>query len=174
VTAPVRRHVALLVSATGAMLVALDGTVLLVAQPNLQRDLGASVAQVQWTSTGYLLAVASFLVIAGRLGDRYGHPRLLFAGVLGFGAASVGIALAPSIGWVIGLRAAQGVFGALLQPATLALLRLTYPADRLGTPVAIRTSAIAVAAGAGPVLGVVLVAHLGWRAVFWVNAPSHS
>lgn len=170
-TAPVRRHLALLVSVAGAMLVALDGTVLLVAQPSLQRDLGASVAQVQWTSTGYLLAVASLLVIAGRLGDRYGHLGLLFVGVLGFGAASAGIALAPGVHWVIALRAAQGVFGALLQPATLALLRLTYPADQLGTPVAVRTSAIAVAAGAGPVLGGVLVTHLGWRAVFWINAP---
>ena len=170
-TRAVRPRLVLLVSVTGAMLVALDGTVLLVAQPSLQRDFGASVAQVQWTSTGYLLAVAAFLVIAGRLGDRYGHPRLLFVGVLGFGAASAGIALAPTVDWVIGLRAVQGVSGALLQPATLALLRLAYPADRIGTAVAIRTSAIGVAAGAGPVLGGVLVAHLGWRAVFTVNVP---
>lgn len=153
------------------MLVALDGTVLSVAQPSLQRDLGASTAQVQWTSTGYLLAVAALLVIAGRLGDRYGHRRLLFTGVLGFAAASAGIALAPGAGWVIALRAVQGVFGALLQPATLALLRLTYPADRLGAPVAIRTGAIGVAAAAGPLLGGVLVAHLGWRSVFMVNVP---
>ncbi|MFJ7330793.1 MFS transporter [Streptomyces cyaneofuscatus] len=153
------------------MIVALDGTVLLVAQPSLQRDLGASMTQVQWTSTAYLLAVAALLVIAGRLGDRYGHPRMLFVGVLGFAAASAGIALAPGVGWVICLRALQGVFGALLQPSTLALLRLAYPADRLGTPVAIRTSAIGVAAAAGPVLGGVLVAHLGWRAVFWINVP---
>ena len=166
-----RPRIALLAGVAGAMIVALDGTVLLVAQPDLQRDLRASVAQVQWTSTGYLLAVAAFLVIAGRLGDRYGHQRLLFVGVLGFGAASAGIAFAPGIGWVIGLRIAQGVFGALLQPATLALLRLVYPADRLGAAVAIRTSAIGVAAGAGPVLGGVLVAHLGWRAVFLVNIP---
>ncbi|MGW1318323.1 MFS transporter [Streptomyces sp. NPDC002426] len=153
------------------MIVALDGTVLMVAQPSLQRDLDASMTQVQWTSTAYLLAVAALLVIAGRLGDRYGHSRMLFTGVLGFAAASAGIALAPGVGWVIALRAAQGVFGALLQPATLALLRLAYPADRLGPPVAIRTSAIGVAAAAGPVLGGILVAHLGWRAVFWINVP---
>lgn len=166
-----RRPFALLASVSGAMIVALDGTILLVAQPGLRRDLDASVAQVQWTSTSYLIAVATLLVVAGRLGDRYGHARLLFVGVLGFGAASTGIALAPTVGWVIALRAAQGVFGALLQPATLALLRLAYPPDRLGTPIAIRTSAIAVAAGIGPVLGGILVQHLGWRAVFWVNAP---
>lgn len=170
-TGVARRRLALVVSAAGAMLVALDGTVLMVAQPSVRRDLGASVAQTQWTSTGYLLAVAALLVIAGRLGDRYGHRRLLLCGLLGFAGASAGITLAPSIGWVIGLRVVQGVFGALLQPATLALLRLSYPADRLGTPVAIRTSVIGVAAAAGPVLGGVLVAHLGWRSVFAVNVP---
>ena len=168
---PGRRRLALLVSVAGAMLVAMDGTVLLVAQPSLGRSLGASLAQVQWTSTGYLVAVAALLVVAGRLGDRYGHLRLLVTGVLGFGAASAGIALAPSVGWVIGLRVAQGGFGALLQPATLALLRLAYPADRLSTPIAVRTSAIAVAAGSGPVLGGLLIEHLGWRSVFWVNTP---
>lgn len=166
-----RPRIALLAAVAGAMIVALDGTVLLVAQPDLQRDLGATVTQIQWTSTGYLLAVAAFLVIAGRLGDEYGHRRLLFAGVLGFGAASAGIAFAPGAGWVITLRIAQGVFGALLQPATLALLRLVYPPDRLGAAVALRTSAIGVAAGAGPLLGGFLVAHLGWRAVFLVNVP---
>lgn len=171
VSSPGRRRLALLVSVAGAMLVAMDGTVLLVAQPSLGRSLGASVAQVQWTGTGYLVAVAALLVVAGRLGDRYGHLRLLVTGVLGFGAASAGIALAPSVGWVVGLRVVQGGFGALLQPATLALLRLAYPADRLGTPIAIRTSAIGVAAGTGPVLGGLLIEHLGWRSVFWINAP---
>nr|WP_099908129.1 MFS transporter [Streptomyces sp. TLI_171] len=153
------------------MLVALDGTVLLIAQPAMRRELAANAAQLQWTSTGYLVAVAALLVVAGRIGDRYGHRRTLLAGVAGFGAASAGIALAPGIGWVIGLRVAQGAFGALLQPGTLALLRLCCPPDRLGRAIAVRTGAIAVAAGAGPLLGGVLVDAFGWRAVFWINVP---
>ncbi|MFI7644443.1 MFS transporter, partial [Nonomuraea sp. NPDC049400] len=82
-----------------------------------------------------------------------------------------GIALVSDVGWVIALRVLQGVGGALLQPATLAVLRLAYPADRLSIAVAIRTSAIGLAAAAGPILGGVLVAHSGWRAVFLVNIP---
>ncbi|WP_443064212.1 MFS transporter [Streptomyces sp. NBC_00525] len=171
-TTALRPRAALLASVAGAMIVALDGTVLLIAQPDLRADLGATVSQVQWTSTAYLLSVAALLVIAGRLGDRYGHRRLLFLGVLGFGAASAGIALARDIHVVIALRAAQGVFGALLQPATLALLRLVHPADRLGGAIALRTGAIGVAAAAGPVLGGLLVTHWGWRAVFLINVPA--
>ncbi|MFJ1752154.1 MFS transporter [Kitasatospora sp. NPDC088134] len=164
-------RLALPVSAAAAMLVALDGTVLLIAQPAMRRELDASAAELQWTSTGYLVAVAALLVVSGRLGDRYGHRRTLLAGVLGFGASSAAIALAPTVGWVVGLRVAQGAFGALLQPGTLALLRLCCPPERLGRAIAVRTGAIAVAAGAGPLLGGVLVDAFGWRAVFWVNLP---
>ncbi|MGW2339441.1 MFS transporter [Streptomyces sp. NPDC001661] len=153
----------------GAVLVALDGTVLTVAQPALQDDLGASLAQVQWTSTGYLIAVASLLVFAGRLGDRYGHTRLFGYGMLGFAAASAGIGVAPDIRWVIGLRVLQGVCGALLQPATLGMLRTAYAADALGMPIALRTSAIGVAAAAGPLVGGALTAQLGWRSVFFLG-----
>lgn len=165
------RRITLASSVVGAVIVALDGTVLTVAQPTLQHDLGASFAQVQWTSTGYLIAVAGLLVFAGRLGDRHGHQRIFALGILGFGAASAGIALAPGIGWVIALRVAQGVFGALLQPATLGMLRAAYPPDRLGTPIALRASAIGIAAAAGPLLGGALVAHFGWRSVFLLNVP---
>ncbi|MFI2203393.1 MFS transporter [Streptomyces sp. NPDC020192] len=156
-------------SVAGAVVVALDGTVLTVAQPRLQRELGASFAEVQWTSTAYLVAVASLLVFAGRLGDRFGHRRVFALGMLGFGVASAGVGLAPGVGWVIGLRAVQGVFGALLQPATLGMLRAAFPADRLAKPLAVRTAAIALAAAAGPVVGGALVTSLGWRAVFFVN-----
>ncbi|MFD5518205.1 MFS transporter [Streptomyces sp. NPDC127066] len=165
------RRITLASSVVGAVIVALDGTVLTVAQPALQGDLHASFAQVQWTSTAYLIAVAGLLVFAGRLGDRYGHRRIFALGILGFGAASAGIGLAPGIGWVIALRVAQGVFGALLQPATLGMLRAAYPPDRLGTPIALRASAIGIAAAAGPLLGGALVGHFGWRSVFFLNVP---
>ncbi|MCU7822081.1 MFS transporter [Kitasatospora sp. DSM 101779] len=161
-----RPALTLALSTTGAVLVAVDGTVLTVAQPTLQRDLHAGFAQVQWTSTGYLIAVASLLVLAGRLGDRYGHRRVFALGTLGFGAACAGIGLAPGIGWVVALRIVQGVCGALLQPATLGMLRAAYPPDRLATAIAVRTSAIGASAAVGPVLGGALVTAFGWRAVF--------
>lgn len=148
---------------------ALDGHVLLMARPGSRRAFGASAAQLQWTSTGYLVAVAALLVLAGRLGDRDGHLRLLRLGLTGFGLASAGIALASWVGWVIGPRVAQGVCGALLQPATLAVLRPAYPGKELRRAVAVRTGAIAVAAGNGPVPGGLLVAHFGRQSVFWIS-----
>ncbi|MFC9957396.1 MFS transporter [Streptomyces nigra] len=162
-------RLALVGSVVGAVIVALDGTVLTVAQPALRRDLDTSFAAVQWTSTGYLIAVASLLVFAGRLGDRYGHHRLFGIGMLGFGGASAGIAVAPDVGWLIGLRVAQGVFGALLQPATLGMLRASYPPDRLRGAIALRTASIGVAAALGPLVGGALVAGPGWRTAFLLN-----
>lgn len=168
-TTGLRHRLTLVCSVVGAMVVALDGTALTVVQPALQRDLDASFAQVQWTSTGYLIAVASLLVFAGRLGDRYGHGRLFAVGTLGFAAASAGVGLASGIGWVIALRVAQGVFGALLQPATLGMLRAAFPPDRLGMPIALRMSAIGLAAATGPLVGGALATHLGWRSVFYLS-----
>ncbi|WP_330347563.1 MFS transporter [Streptomyces sp. NBC_00582] len=166
------RPLTLASSVAGAVVVALDGTVLTVAQPTLRRDLHASLTQVQWTSTGYLVAVAGLLVFAGRLGDRYGHRRTFAVGMLGFGAASAGIAVAPGVGWVVALRVVQGVFGALLQPATLGMLRTSFPPERLRTPIAVRTAAIGVAAAAGPVVGGALATSFGWRSVFLLNVVS--
>ncbi|TQK42576.1 EmrB/QacA subfamily drug resistance transporter [Streptomyces sp. SLBN-118] len=163
------RRLTLTGSVVGAAVVALDGTVLTIVQPAMQRDLHVSFHQVQWTSTVYLIAVASLLVFAGRIGDRYGHRQVFAVGILGFGAASWGIGQASGIGWVIVLRVSQGVFGALLQPATLGMLRAAFPPDRLGMPVALRTSAIGVAAAAGPLVGGALAARFDWRAVFLLN-----
>ncbi|MFD8755394.1 MFS transporter [Kitasatospora sp. NPDC059577] len=168
-TPRLHRRLTLAASITGAVLVALDGTVLTVARPVLQRDLHASVAAVQWAGTGYLVTVAALLVFAGRLGDRYGHRRVFALGVAGFAASSAAIAVAPGIGWVIALRVVQGVAGALLQPATLGMLRTAWPADRLAGAIAVRTAAIGLAAAAGPLVGGALTAHFGWRSVFLVG-----
>lgn len=165
------RALTLTSSVAGAMIVALDGTVLVVAQPTLRHDLDASLTQVQWTSTGYLIAVAALLVFAGRLGDRYGHHLTFGIGMVGFGLASAGIGLAPGVGWVIALRIAQGAFGALSQPATLGMLRAAYPPERLKRPLAVRTAGIGVAAAVGPVVGGALVTGFGWRAVFFLTVP---
>ncbi|KDQ70593.1 MFS transporter [Streptomyces sp. NTK 937] len=167
----VHRRITLAASVVGAAVVALDGTVLTVVQPGLREDLHASLAQVQWTSTGYLITVAALLVLAGRLGDRHGHRRVFAMGILGFGATSAGIGLASEIGPVIALRVAQGACGALLQPATLGMLRAAFPPDRLGMPLALRTSAIGLAAAAGPLVGGALAVGHGWRAVFFLNVP---
>ncbi|MEU6703400.1 MFS transporter [Streptomyces wuyuanensis] len=156
-------------SITGAVVVAVDGSVLTVVQPVMQRELHASFAQIQWTSTAYLIAVASLLVFAGRLGDRFGHRRVFTVGALGFAAASAAVGLAGSAVLVIGLRVLQGVFGALLQPATLGMLRAAYPSDRLAMPIALRTSAIGLAVAAGPLVGGVLAVQLGWRSVFFLS-----
>jgi MFS family permease len=164
-----RRRLVLASSVAGAAIVALDGSVLTVVQPTLRRELGASLTQVQWTSTAYLVAVASLLVSAGRIGDRYGHQRVFALGMLGFGVASAGVGLAPGVGRLIGLRVVQGVFGALLQPATLGMLRAAFPPDRLGMPIAVRTSVIGVAAAAGPLVGGMLVTAVGRRAVFFLH-----
>ncbi|MEU2741577.1 MFS transporter [Streptomyces sp. NPDC007095] len=156
-----RRRLTLANSVVGAVIVALDGTVLTVAQPTLRRDLDASFAQVQWTSTGYLIAVAGLLVFAGRLGDRYGHQQVFAVGTVGFGAASAGIGLAPDIGWVTGLRVAQGVlllgagFVAVMVSATAVVVR-SASAGTAGVAGGLQQTAMNI----GPTVGVAVATTL--------------
>ncbi|MDF6043838.1 MFS transporter [Streptomyces sp. JH14] len=166
-----RAWLTLLTLSLGAMMVSLDATIVTVAQPAMQTDLQTSLTGIQWVVNGYLLAVSALLITAGKLGDRYGHRKVFLIGAAGFTAASVAIGLCGQIGWVIGLRVLQGVFGALMQPATLGLLRHAFPADRLNGPIAVRSAVIAAATAAGPVVGGVLVDHADWRWVFFLNVP---
>ncbi|MFK4099083.1 MFS transporter [Streptomyces sp. NPDC019531] len=155
----------------GAMMVSLDTTVVAVAQPVMRNRLDATIGDIQWVTAGYLLALAALLVIAGRAGDRFGHRRTFLVGTAGFVCSSALIGLSPHISWVIAFRVLQGVFGAFMQPPTLALLRTTFPADRLNVPIALRSGALGTATAAGPVVGGLLVAHGDWRPVFFVNLP---
>jgi EmrB/QacA subfamily drug resistance transporter len=149
----------------------LDATAVNVALPAIGRDLGSGLAGLQWTLSGYTLALASLILLGGALGDRYGRRRVFLVGVVWFAVASLGCGLAQSTGQLVAARVLQGVGGALLTPGSLAIIQSSFaPADR---PRAIGAwSALGGIAGlVGPFLGGALVDAASWRWVFLLNAP---
>lgn len=161
----------LITVAVGVMMVALDGTIVAIANPAIGKDLHASWAQLQWITNAYFLALAVSLITAGKLGDRFGHRQTFLIGVTGFAAASGAIGLSDSIAAVVTFRVFQGLFGALLMPAALGLLRATFPAEKLNMAIGIWGMVIGASTAGGPILGGVLVEHVNWQSVFFINAP---
>ena len=138
--------------------------------PALGADLDASVAALQWVLNGYMLTLASLILVGGSLADRYGRRRIYLLGVAWFTAASVLCALAPSPGWLVAARILQGVGGALLTPGSLAILQSFHPDDR-STAIGAWSGLTGIAAVIGPVVGGLLVDGFGWRAVFFLPLP---
>jgi MFS family permease len=170
-----RPGLTLLAVALGVMMVALDGTIVAVANPAIQEHLNASLAGIQWVTNAYLLALAVSLMTMGKLGDRFGHKKVFMTGVTGFALTSAAIGLsgtlASSLGLVIAFRALQGVFGAMLQPTALALLRNTFPPEKLNRAIGVWGAVIGASTAAGPIVGGLLVQHIGWESCFYVNVP---
>lgn len=153
-------------------MVLLDTTVLAVAEPNIMSSLHTDVVGVGWATTIYTMALASALVLGGSMADRCGAYRVFIVGVIGFGLASLGCALAPALAALLGFRALLGLFAAAIIPSSLSLIASLYPDPaRRGGAISAWAAISGVAMAAGPVLGGWLIAVDGWRAVFVINAP---
>lgn len=161
----------LLTVGLGGMLIPLNSTMVAVAIPNITSQLDASVTQSGWLVTAYLITMAAFQPIAGKLGDRYGRRIFLLGGYSVFGLASLGAALSPGIVPLIAFRAGQALAGSVIFPNGSALLRQIVPEERRGARFGLLGSSIAFGAAIGPPLGGVLVDLGDWPAIFWVNLP---
>ncbi len=155
----------------GSSIALLDGTVVNVALPTIQRGLGGGLAGQQWISNAYLLTLGSLILVGGSLGDLFGERRVFALGVGGFGAASLLCALAPTIGFLIAFRALQGVAGALLIPSSLAVIVATFAESERGAAIGSWTAFGSVATALGPLGGGVLLGIASWRWIFLINLP---
>jgi EmrB/QacA subfamily drug resistance transporter len=165
-----RRWQVLLVTSVGVFMTFLDVTIVNIAFPDIRASFpDSSLAQLSWILNAYAIVFAAALVPAGRLADRVGRRRFFFAGLLLFLGASVGCGAAGSVEVLIGARVIQALAGAMLVPASLALVLPEFPLERRATATALWGATGAVAAAAGPSLGGVLVDWQGWRSVFFVN-----
>jgi EmrB/QacA subfamily drug resistance transporter len=166
-----RKRLILVAAILGTTVVTIDSTVANVALPAIADDLGGGLAGQQWTANAYLVTLSSLLLIGGSLGDIFGERRVFALGVLMFGATSLICALAPTIEVLVGARALQGVAGALLTPAALAVIVSTFPPDERGKAVGAWTAWGGIGTVLGPVVGGQLVDSASWRWIFAINVP---
>ena len=155
----------------GSGMTLLDGTVVNVALVRIGHDLDASLAQLQWITNGYLLSLASLILLGGSLGDRFGRRRVFVVGTVWFAAASLACGLAPNPEVLIAARVLQGVGGALLTPGSLAMIQGAFVADDRPRAIGSWSGLGAIAAAVGPFVGGLLVDHASWRWIFLVNLP---
>jgi len=165
------KRLVLVAAILGTTVVTVDSTVVNVALPAIADDLGGGLAGQQWTSNAYLLTLGSLLLIGGSLGDILGERRVFAGGVIAFGATSVLCALAPTIEVLVIGRALQGVAGALLTPAALAVIVATFPPDERGRAIGAWTAWGGIGTVLGPLVGGQLVDAASWRWIFAINVP---
>jgi len=155
----------------GSSLAFIDGTVVNVALPALQRDFGATVADVQWVVEAYALFLAALLLAGGAMGDRFGRRRVYACGIVLFAAASAACGLAGGVRHLVIARAVQGVGAALLVPGSLAIISASFPEKERGRAIGTWSAFSAITTAAGPVVGGWLIEQVSWRWAFFVNLP---
>ncbi|MGV9773276.1 MFS transporter [Streptosporangium sp. NPDC003464] len=168
---PARHGLLLLVVGLGGFVTTLDNTVVTVALPTIQAELGASLAALEWIVTGYVLTFSGFMLAGGRLADVYGRRRVLIAGLAVFTAASLAAGLATSAGALVAARLVQGSGAALILPAMLAVVSVGNDDRRRSAGVAVWMASGAGALALGPVVGGYLTQHSHWSWVFLLNVP---
>jgi EmrB/QacA subfamily drug resistance transporter len=155
----------------GSSMAFIDGTVVNVALPALEKGLDATVLDMQWVVEAYSLPLAALLLVGGSLGDHYGRRRMFLIGVAIFCLASAWAGFAPDIHQLISARGVQGLGGALLVPGSLAIIGASFRGEARGRAIGIWSGFTAITAAIGPVLGGWLIQQISWRAVFFLNLP---
>lgn len=167
-----RRFLILGICCLSLFIVGLDATAVNVALPSIRSDLGASVAQLQWTVDGYTLTLASLLLLAGSTADRLGRARIFKLGLALFTLGSLLCSIAPSVELLIAARVLQAIGGSMLNPVAMSIIRNTFTdARERAQAIGVWGGVIGVSMALGPVLGGLLTEAVGWRAIFWINVP---
>lgn len=165
------KRVTLAATILGSSIVFLDGTVVNVALPAIRDDLDTGFVEQQWIVEAYLLTLGALLLVGGSLGDILGRRRIFAAGLVGFGATSLLCAISPSAELLIAARALQGAAGAMLVPASLALITATFPRAERGAAIGSWTAWTGIAFVVGPLGGGALIEYVSWRWIFAINVP---